>query len=142
MGRHDERSTPSICYWRVARSGGGRRVEVLGPFGVRGAGLAGLGGDERAQCGVRGERPVIAMALSTRRGNQRSQAVAELQGGEGEHALPVGLGPRQGVANALVFLVPAQPLAIGFANPVPGRAKYSPLPRLFPRLKIEVRVTF
>jgi len=84
---------------------------VLGPFGVRGDGLAGLGTDEGAQRGVWGEGAVIAMAVSTRRGNQHSQPIEELQGCEGEHALPVGLGPRQGIEDALVLLVPAQPLA-------------------------------
>ncbi len=54
---------------------------------------------------------MIAVVMASRRGHEGSQPVEELQGCEGEHGLPVGLGPRQGVADALVFLVPDQPLA-------------------------------
>ena len=74
-------------------------------------GVTGLGCEEGAERGVGGEGAVIAVAVSARWRDERGEPVEELRRGKGEHGLPVGPGPRQGVADALVFLVPDQPLA-------------------------------
>ncbi len=71
--------------------------------------LSGVGGNARAQCGMRGEHPEIVMPMPARRRDQRGEAIEQFERGEGEFGLAVGQGPGQGVADRLIGAVPREP---------------------------------